>query len=156
MFFFLNPWNNENCLTSVQYTLGQKTLWLFGGHRGSMLKVSRALSRARKSQCNYTSYIITGIAEMIFNLLTTKNEIPTGKAGDPGFVFIVSSNFGAFHSDKGWYRTKKTQTDSCNHQSPAGLNVACECKIEVMCIFGQKEYFRGSVLWSHICTPQSQ
>lgn len=64
-------------------------------------------------------------------LLTAKNEIYTRKAGNPGFVFVCSSDFSAFHSNKSKYRTKKTQTDSCDHQTSASLDVACKHEVEV-------------------------
>lgn len=64
-------------------------------------------------------------------ILTTKNEINTSKTSNPGFVLISSTDFGAFHSNKGKYGTEKTQTDCCNHQSPARLDVTCRHKTEV-------------------------
>lgn len=59
-------------------------------------------------------------------VLTTQDEVDTSETGNPAFAPVAASNFSAFHSNQSKDRAKKTQTDGCDHQSPACLDVACK------------------------------
>ena len=64
-------------------------------------------------------------------ILTAQNEINTSNTGDLPVGSFTSSDFGAFHSKQGKCRTKETQTDGRNHQSPACVEVTCKHKTEL-------------------------
>lgn len=66
------------------------------------------------------------------SILTTKNEMHTGKTGNPRFVFVRSSNFCALHSHKGKYRAEKAQNNGGNHECPASYEVTYRHKTKIL------------------------
>lgn len=109
-----------------------KELWCYPmSIQGAGRQWAEAWEQQKKADLDQHKILLENQWFNKFTILTTKNENNPSKTCNPGFVLVSSTDFGAFHSNKGKYGTEKTQADRGDHQTPASLDVTCKHKTEV-------------------------
>lgn len=119
--------SNNQGHTFAPQTRGQKIQPWSCGHTANRQSKSRALRLQKlglhEKRFNSLSQYSTAQGLIRRTLHTTDKILKSGKACDPCFDLITSTDFGALHSHQSTGSCKETKTHSWDHQTSAHLDV---------------------------------